>query len=91
MAIEKILSQLHSIGAGAGRLGRLLRDLGRGQTDVGAAAIQGKAVVVALRLPVRMVNVNHHRDLLLEGKKHEEKTVHQKMALGDETAPNASV
>ena len=77
-AIEVILGQPHPVGAGARRLGRPLGDLRGGQADVGAAAVEGQAVVGRIGLAVRVIDVDHHRDLLLQKEHHREARVRER-------------
>ena len=50
--IEVVLRELHAVWTEANRLGRPLRQLRRREAEMRAAAIQWKAVIRGLRLPV---------------------------------------
>lgn len=57
--------QHKAVGTGARDFRRLAIDLRRRQTQVGTMAVDGGAMVHAVRLPVRVVHVHHHRVLSL--------------------------
>ena len=50
--IEVVLAELHAVRAKANRLGRPLRQLRRREAEVRATAVQWKAVIRGLRLPI---------------------------------------
>ena len=65
-AVQVVPGELHPQRAEAGGLGRPLGQLRSRQADVGAASVEGEAVVDGVRLAVGVVDMDHHGDLFLE-------------------------
>ena len=67
-AVEAVLVNLEAVRTEARGLGRVRGQPRRRHADVGAAAVQGKAVVRPVRLAIRVVDVDDHRNLFLKNK-----------------------
>lgn len=65
-AHQTVGHQHQAVGTSARDFRRLAVDLRCRQTQMGTVAVDGGAVVHAVGLPVRVVNVHHHRVLSLK-------------------------